>query len=96
MSFLAHEICAENVAATRSITSLTPRIILALLPVSLYLLFLSYIPLPIGLKNPDYTTAALSRLIVLGTTVLGLLSGFGAVSNSWEYLPFVNREQCVI
>ncbi|PPQ77630.1 hypothetical protein CVT24_005454 [Panaeolus cyanescens] len=82
-------------SSTRTITSLTPRIFVAFLPVALYLFFLSYIPLPIGLKNPDYRTATLSRLIVLGTTVLGLLSGFGAVSNSWEYLPFTSEEKSV-
>lgn len=29
---------------------------------------------------------SLARLVVLGTIILGLLSGFGAVSSSWAYL----------
>ncbi|KAH8836157.1 G protein-coupled receptor 89 [Flagelloscypha sp. PMI_526] len=64
--------------------------IFSIIPVLLYLLLLSYIPLPPGLfvnNTMDFTTSLLSRLVVLGTIVLGLLSGFGAVSNSWEFIP---------
>jgi hypothetical protein len=31
--------------------------------------------------------SVLARLTVLGTAILGLLSGFGAVSNAWTFLP---------
>lgn len=31
-------------------------------------------------------TTSLARLVVLGTIILGLLSGFGAISSSWVYL----------
>ncbi|KAJ3516331.1 hypothetical protein NLJ89_g1183 [Agrocybe chaxingu] len=72
-----------------------PRAILSLIPVGLYLFALTYIPLPSTLESTDTSTTFLSRLIVLGTIILGLLSGFGAVSNSWQFLPFGNRAQTV-
>lgn len=72
-----------------------PRAIFSLIPVTLYLFALSYIPIPEALEPSDTTTAALSRLIVIGTIVLGLLSGFGAISNSWQFLPFGSRSQGV-
>ncbi|PPQ85760.1 hypothetical protein CVT25_003078 [Psilocybe cyanescens] len=71
------------------------RAILSLIPVALYLLALSYIPLPSSLEPADTLTTSLSRLIVLGTIVLGLLSGFGAISSSWQFLPFGSRSQSV-
>ncbi|KAF9073990.1 G protein-coupled receptor 89 [Rhodocollybia butyracea] len=66
------------------------RIIISLIPVSISLFALSRIPLPQALRedsNIDLITSSLARLIVVGTIILGLLSGFGAVSNSWAYLP---------
>ena len=72
-----------------------PRAIFSLIPVTLYLFALSYIPIPEALEPSDTATAALSRLIVIGTIVLGLLSGFGAISNSWQFLPFGSRSQGV-
>ncbi|KIK02881.1 hypothetical protein K443DRAFT_96034 [Laccaria amethystina LaAM-08-1] len=74
---------------------LGPRVVFSLVPVVLYLFALSYIPLPEALSSSDIMTAALSRLIVLGTIILGLLSGFGAISSSWQYLPFLSRAQSV-
>ncbi|KAL0952682.1 hypothetical protein HGRIS_006924 [Hohenbuehelia grisea] len=67
------------------------RLILNIVPVFLFLLGLSYIPLPPALSASDTMTAELSRLIVLGTIILGLLSGFGAVTNAWDFLPFRSR-----
>uniref|UniRef100_A0A8H7XX95 Golgi pH regulator n=1 Tax=Psilocybe cubensis TaxID=181762 RepID=A0A8H7XX95_PSICU len=72
-----------------------PRAILSFIPVALYLFALSYIPLPASLEPADTFTVSLSRLIVLGTIVLGLLSGFGAISSSWQFLPFVSRPQSI-
>jgi len=63
------------------------RLLLSLIPVIFYLLLLSLVPLPDALASSDITTTALSRLVVLGTTILGLLSGFGAISNAWVFLP---------
>lgn len=70
---------------------LGPRIFLSFVPFILYLLGLSYVPLPVALSASDSATSALAQLIVLGTIILGLLSGFGAVSSAWRFLPFVTR-----
>jgi hypothetical protein len=37
---------------------------------------------------------AISRTTVLGTLLLGLLSGFGAVTTVWSFYPF-GRSKCV-
>ena len=63
------------------------RVFVSLTPVVVYLFLLSWIPLPDPLASSDMTTIALSRLVVLGTIVLGFLSGFGAVSNAWAFFP---------
>lgn len=65
------------------------------IPVLIYLLALSYIPLPVGMKSSDLSNNILSRLIVLGTVILGILSGFGAIRNAWGYLPYVSRKASV-
>ncbi|KAF9472678.1 G protein-coupled receptor 89 [Pholiota conissans] len=84
---------ATNSSASRSF--LGPRIFFSLIPVALYLFAFSYIPIPPSLAPSDTITAALSRLIVLGTIILGLLSGFGAISSSWQFIPFGSRSQSV-
>ncbi|KAF5382831.1 hypothetical protein D9757_007330 [Collybiopsis confluens] len=66
------------------------RILVSLIPSSLCLFALSRIPLPEALRvdsQIDLITSSLARLLVFGTIILGLLSGFGAVSYSWAYLP---------
>ena len=72
------------------------RVFLSLVPVIIYLFALSHIPLPAALASSDTTTIALSRLIVLGTIILGLLSGFGAISSSWQFLPFISQSRYVM
>jgi len=67
--------------------------LLSLIPVVLYLFLLSWVPLPDALMSSDITTTALSRLVVVGTTILGLLSGFGAVSNAWAFFPLFSRNR---
>lgn len=67
--------------------SVLPRIVLSTMSVALYLFALSCIPLPVALSETDRMTATLSRLVVLGTIILGLLAGFGAVSSSWAFIP---------
>ncbi|KAG7441221.1 uncharacterized protein BT62DRAFT_989004 [Guyanagaster necrorhizus] len=62
---------------------------LSLVPPLISLFLLSFIPLPSPLdSNPDIDlmTACLSRLIVVGTIILGALSGFGAMRSCWLYL----------
>ncbi|KAF7296908.1 hypothetical protein MIND_00922600 [Mycena indigotica] len=69
---------------TRHRTTL-PRLAFSVAVVGLHLFLLSLVPLP----EPagDYTTAVLSRLIVVGTVILGLLAGYGAASSVWTYFP---------
>ncbi|KAF8170773.1 G protein-coupled receptor 89 [Pholiota molesta] len=83
------------ISSSSSRSFLGPRIFFSLILVALYLFALSYIPIPPSLTPSDTITAALSRLIVLGTIILGLLSGFGAISSSWQFLPFGLRPQVV-
>jgi hypothetical protein len=65
-----------------------PRTILSsFIPVFISLILLSYIPTYTIQSDPPFLTRTLSRLIVLGTTILGLLSGFGAVTRAWDFLP---------
>ncbi|KAG1838540.1 Abscisic acid G-protein coupled receptor-domain-containing protein [Suillus subalutaceus] len=59
------------------------RIAFALAPVALFVFGLSYIPLPAELLLDSPLSAVTARLVTLGTTVLGLLSGLGAVSGAW-------------
>ncbi|KAJ7726831.1 G protein-coupled receptor 89 [Mycena maculata] len=69
------------------IRSTLPRFVFSTICVALYVFLLSLIPLPPALSSPDIISATLSRLVVLGTIILGLLSGFGAVSSSWDFIP---------
>ncbi|KAK0237273.1 G protein-coupled receptor 89 [Armillaria nabsnona] len=65
------------------------RPLLSFVPPLICLFLLSFIPLPSPLdSNPDIDlmTACLSRLIVVGTIILGALSGFGAMRSCWLYL----------
>jgi hypothetical protein len=58
------------------------------IPVILSVILLSYIPFYTDASSPaNLLSRALSRLIVPGTIVLGLLSGFGAVIRAWDFLP---------
>ena len=65
------------------------RIVISFIPVMLLLFAIAHIPLPQGFTPPDIMTSALSRLLILGTIILGVLSGFGAISNSWGFIPFL-------
>ncbi|KAG7087788.1 hypothetical protein E1B28_013729 [Marasmius oreades] len=75
----------------------SPRLFLTFLPLFIYLYILSLIPLPPGLApgnsnsnnnhGVDLFTATLARLVVLGTIILGLLSGVGAVAGLEEHIP---------
>ena len=61
-----------------------------LAPLSVYFLLLSYVPLPDNLvssgKNDTFTLVT-ARYNVLGTFILGCLSGFGSVTAAWGYFP---------
>jgi hypothetical protein len=70
---------------------LSHRHLLAILaPLFLYFLLLSYVPLPDGLVSSgmsDTFTLVTARYNVLGTFILGCLSGFGSVTTAWGYFP---------
>ncbi|KAF9262093.1 hypothetical protein L218DRAFT_868670 [Marasmius fiardii PR-910] len=76
----------------------SPRLFLTFLPVFIYLYLLSLIPLPPGLAvgnstRVDLFTATLARLVVLGTIILGLLSGVGAIASLEEYAGLFGRSK---
>lgn len=75
--------------------SIPTRIVMALVPYSFYLFALSLIPLPESLITtiPGLLSIALSRLIVLGTFIIGLLSGLGAARNAWDHMPIFSRKR---
>ncbi|THV03548.1 hypothetical protein K435DRAFT_747819 [Dendrothele bispora CBS 962.96] len=82
-----------NRAGSKTLTPI--RLIITLVPVLLYLIALSRIPLPSGLSSTGHLsmlTASLARLVFVGTIILGLLSGIGAVSNSWKWVPLGRDE----
>jgi len=66
---------------------------LTIFPVSIFLFILSYVPLPSSISEKSGVSAVVSRLVVIGTVILGLLSGFGSISNAWDYLPILSRNQ---
>ena len=84
---------AVPVTPTRPRTSsvLNIRLVLYLIPNFLFLLALSYVPLPAGMPAHSVAAAALSRLTVIGTVILGALSGFGAIDTAWDFFPVFSR-----
>jgi len=60
-------------------------------PVLVNLFLLSYVPLPSAISSTTGTSAIISRLIVIGTVILGSLSGFGSANNAWQFLPLSSR-----
>ena len=68
------------------------RLFLAACPVGLFLFLLSFTPLPAGVASTGPTSVLLTRLTVVGTFILGTLSGFGAVDNAWKYFPILFRQ----
>ncbi|KAI6113589.1 Abscisic acid G-protein coupled receptor-domain-containing protein [Pisolithus croceorrhizus] len=60
------------------------RAITFLLPVAAFVFVLSFIPLPPDLTSHNPLTTTTARLVVLGTTILGILSGLGSVNGAWS------------
>ena len=73
--------------------SFAVRCFFAMLPVSFFLFILSYVPLPSSISKTSGISAIVSRLTVIGTVILGLLSGFGSINNAWDYLPILSQNQ---
>ena len=69
------------------------RILLNFIPVGFFLFFLAMIPLPAALPTSGIIATTLSRLTVMGTIILGLLSGFGAINTAWVYFPGLRGKQ---
>ncbi|KIJ25365.1 hypothetical protein M422DRAFT_216812 [Sphaerobolus stellatus SS14] len=67
---------------------LLSHLILTGLPYSVYLFVISHVPLPANMQHPEFSTSTLARLVVVGTIILGLLAGFGAVSAFFTYFQF--------
>ncbi|KAG8751857.1 hypothetical protein FRC14_007559, partial [Serendipita sp. 396] len=82
-------------AGSRTKSSIGSRIVYTGVPFLLYLFAFSYVPLPRNLAPSGIFTNAVARMTVLGTLILGLLSGFGAVSTAWSFQPFVDTSNIV-
>ena len=67
-------------------------LLLYLIPNFLFLLALSYVPLPAGMPAHNVLASTLSRLTVIGTVILGALSGFGAIDTAWGFFPVFSRQ----
>ncbi|OBZ74302.1 Golgi pH regulator [Grifola frondosa] len=81
---LSHGSASSSVSQWRQHTSLF-RIVLNLIPVGLFLLILSYVPLPAAMPKYNIMAATLSRLTVLGTALRPV--GFGAINTAWNFFP---------
>ncbi|CAE6446998.1 unnamed protein product [Rhizoctonia solani] len=73
--------------------SLPRRLALPFFFFSAYLLLLLRIPLIGNSKDMDTLAAALVRLSVLGTVVLGTLSGFGAITTAWMFADALGKRR---
>lgn len=77
-------------APLASVTLKYRHIVAVLAPLMVYFLLLSYVPLPDALVFSEESTVftlVTARYNVLGTSILGSLSGFGSVTTSWGYFP---------
>jgi len=66
------------------------RAVAILVPLAVYFLLLSYVPLPDSLVSSGKASAftlVTARYNVLGIFILGSLSGFGSVTTAWGYYP---------
>ncbi|KAI0042757.1 hypothetical protein FA95DRAFT_1682344 [Auriscalpium vulgare] len=91
LSFICTSSLSANASSLRFSFTSVPRLVVALIPLAIYFFTISYIPLPTALSSPSADTSisytALARITVLGTVILGCLSGYGSVSTSWGYFP---------
>ncbi|KAB5593286.1 G protein coupled receptor [Ceratobasidium theobromae] len=82
-----------NRTMTEPGASLPRRLALPFFFFSAYIMLLLRIPLVGNGKNMDMLTAALARLSVMGTVVLGILSGFGAIATAWMFADALGKKQ---
>ncbi|KAI0758814.1 Abscisic acid G-protein coupled receptor-domain-containing protein [Fomes fomentarius] len=93
---LSYSIVLSNGTAPGVPSSRTQRICSAslaiyLIPNLLFLIALSYVPLPSGMPTHSVLASTLSRLTVIGIVILGALSGFGAIDTAWDFFPVFSR-----
>ncbi|KAH9969412.1 Abscisic acid G-protein coupled receptor-domain-containing protein [Lactifluus volemus] len=82
-------VCTTSLNST-SVTVKYRHIVAVLAPLLVYFLLLSYVPLPDALvfsEGSNTFTLVTARYNVLGTCILGSLSGFGSMATSWGYFP---------
>jgi hypothetical protein len=58
------------------------RVLTVLAPLSIYFLLLSYVPLPGVILSEENRTLVMACYNVIGTAILGSLSGFGSVTTA--------------
>ncbi|QRV98015.1 G protein coupled receptor [Ceratobasidium sp. AG-Ba] len=73
--------------------SLPRQLALPLFFFSAYIIMLLRIPAIGNDSNTDLLTSALARLSVLGTVVLGTLSGFGAIATAWMFTDALGKKR---
>ncbi|KAI0742936.1 Abscisic acid G-protein coupled receptor-domain-containing protein [Daedaleopsis nitida] len=93
---LSYSIVLSNGTSTLGVPSSRQRVCsmslaLYLIPNFLFLLALSYVPLPPAMPAHNVTASTLSRLTVIGTVILGALSGFGAIDTAWDFFPVFSQ-----
>ena len=83
------ELLSRTLRPPASLTFSRRRVLAVLAPLSVYFLLISYVPLPSDLLSEENRTLTLvmARYNVLGTVILGSLSGFGSVTTAWGYFP---------
>ena len=83
------ELLSHTLRPPASLTFSRRRVLAVLAPLSVYFFLISYVPLPSDLLSEENRTLTLvmARYNVLGTIILGSLSGFGSVTTAWGYFP---------
>ncbi|KAG8215198.1 hypothetical protein J3R82DRAFT_8734 [Butyriboletus roseoflavus] len=79
----AHVGAHDNSDSLETPSLLNIKAIAFLLPVALFIFTVSFVPLPAEFTSYNPLTSTAARLVVLGTIILGLLSGLGAVNGAW-------------
>ncbi|KZS97048.1 hypothetical protein SISNIDRAFT_547125 [Sistotremastrum niveocremeum HHB9708] len=65
------------------------KFLIALIPYTIYLILLTHIPLPYGTSEYGILALWLTRLLVIGTSILGILTGLGTISSTYDSLSLL-------
>ncbi|KAG8957136.1 hypothetical protein FRC03_010505 [Tulasnella sp. 419] len=71
------------------------RFILTLVPYTIYLIAVYRIPVPEGLQSSGMLSSSFSRLTVIGVIILGLISGYGAISTAFMFFKDIARSDWI-